>query len=358
MKIFYVYRAPRKKLYEQYIQGKSPSTFLYALPELKRLGYAVTFSDNAWSRLNIFRYILTPLEKAHQLLLTYPIGFQLHQAIALWPKYRNADVIITAQDSVSLPFLLLKMLGLLRPKLVCISGSIVSALPKVKSKVFLKFIQKLFKNADAIICYSEAERATLQGFIGREVKYAPLGVDTYFFKETTNKHYNIDVLAAGRDSFRDYSTLFSAVKGTPWKVVVACDQQNLVGLTPPANVKIISNATVQEMKKLYVTSRLVVIPMRPTTRTQGLVVFMEAAAMGKCIIASNVEGLRTAYDFRKYPLATLIAPQNPQALKLAITRSLKKTKNILPNKRFRDSISAMNSAIHFSKILESTLHES
>jgi hypothetical protein len=105
------------------------------------------------------------------------------------------------------------------------------------------------------------------------------------------------------------------------------------------------------MKQLYQDTKLVIIPMKPTSRTQGLVVFMEAAAMNKRVIASRVSGLVSAYNLKMYKELTLVAPQNSEVLKKAIVADLKKSKYVSMNSSFRDSISTLNAAVQFSKIL-------
>ena len=86
MKIFYIYRTARKPMSDAYKKGKGPSTFLYGLPELRKLGHQVDFSDRAYHRLNISQYLFWPMEKIFMWLINYPLGFKLHQAILLLPK--------------------------------------------------------------------------------------------------------------------------------------------------------------------------------------------------------------------------------------------------------------------------------
>lgn len=354
MNIFFVFRASREKLWRDYVTNKAPSTFFYGLPELKELGHQAHFSDLAWSRSNLLRLLFQPLERCFQFMLNYPIGFQLHQALVLWPKIRHVDVIITAQDSAGLPFLFFKSIGFLKPKVVYISGSIVSAIVTAHNQFLIAYLKHLLKKADALICYSDRERQELEKFAERKVISLPLGVDTNFFSPATRRSQpTIDVLAAGRDSYRDYATLFAAVTDTIWRVIVACSPDNISGITPPPNVEVLFDVTPVEMKHLYEQAKLVVVPMKPTVRTQGQIVFMEAMAMGKRIIASRVAGLTTAPNLRNYPFATFIEPEDSRVLKTAISRVLKRNLMwILPNVRTRESISATNSARYLSQIVQ------
>src|SRR3989344_216694 len=354
-RVFYIYRTKRKSMWTAYKTGLSHSTFLYGLPELKKKGYQVEFSDAAYSPFNLLRYLLQPLENLNEYFLNYPIGFKLHQALLLWPKYRKADVIIATQDSAGLPILLLKLLGLVSPPVLYISNGLANSFQKARNQFYLIFIKRLLQKADALVCYSKKEQSILETFTQRRVIFIPLGIDTIFFKpdKNTTKH-PIDILAAGKDLFRDYSTLCHAVKNTTWKTTIACSPENIRGINIPKNVTLIYNATPQQMKQLYNQAKLVVVPMKQTHKTQGQVVFMEAAAMNKQIIASRVSGITHAYDLSEYDNLILVKPESPTALKKEIQRQLasgnstRSLKSIL----FHDSISIQTYTNRLAGIIE------
>lgn len=340
MKIFYVYRTERKKLLEDSQKGINHTTFLYGLPELKSLKFTVDFSDLAFQKSNLLRYILFPIEKLHSFLINYPIGFKLHQAILLWPLYRTYDVIVTTQDSAGLPFLLLKKLGLINSKIIYISNSLANALSTPRFSFMNHFIKLLLKSADSIICYSKKEQEILNKFVNRPVIFIPFGVDIKFFEPQKKKSVlDIDVLSAGRDSFRDYQSLFKAVRNKNWKVTLACGPENIRNLKVPSNITLLFNIEPLQMRELYQRTKLVVIPMKNTHKTQGQVVFMEAVAMGKPIIASHVSGLTHGYSLKEYPQITLVNPESASDLRQAIHQQLTYPKRTLKTNMFRDSIS-------------------
>lgn len=355
MKVFFVYRTARNSIWHEYEKKRGPSTFLYGLPELKHLKIETAFSDIAWHPTNLLRPLLQPLEKLHQYLLNYPIGFQLHQALLLMPEYQFSDFIVTTQDSAGLPILLLKKMRLVKPKVVYISNGLANALINARSKPLLRIISGLLCSADKIICYSRKEKQILEQFTHKSVTFIPFGIDIKFFSPPPKlpTTYDFDIFSGGKDSYRDYKCLFSAVKNTKWRVVVACTPENVQGLTPPSNVTLRFNVDSYNWKRLYEISRLVVIPMMDTDKTQGQAVFLEAVAMNKPVVSSKVSAITDAFEVSKFKEVMLVPSGAPHLLKTAIETQLKKQSRTLQTGQIRVSISTQVFANKLVQVIES-----
>ena len=337
-KIFFLYLTARTKMLEDYKVGKEPTTFLYGLAELRKMGFVADFSDLAFSHFNILRLILQPLEKLHSWFLRYSLGFRFHQALLLWPLYRNYDVLICTQDSIGLPIAFLKRIGLIKSKVIYVSSNLTNVLVNPRFPQFLKFIKKNLQATEAIVCSSKKEKELLEKFLKRKVHFLADGIDTDFFVPKKTKS-TIDILSVGKDPFRDYKTFFRAIKDLHLKISVVCNPENVKGFKIPNNTMLYSNISFRELRELYWKTKVVVLPMKETNKPQGHTVLLTAMAMGKKIIASDVPGITTSYDLKKYPGITLVKPENSQELTHEIAKKLKENAKNYFSKKFNQTIS-------------------
>ena len=351
-KIFYFYLTPRKKLLDDYYSGHEPSTFLYGLPQLRRLGFEVNFSDLAYHPLNLLRPLLQPLEKLHMRLLAYPLGFRLHQALLLYPLYRGADILFCTQDSAGLPIAWLKRLGIIKNKVVIVSSNLTNAIEKTQSSWMKSFIKINLNSVELFICSSQKEQKILSEFLGRPVEFLADGVDTEYFQPVRSGKRSMDVLSVGRDPYRDFKTLFAAVENKPWRVTVVCTLDLIKGLHIPTNVTILTNQSMQELRQLFAQTKLVVLPMKKTNKPQGHSVLLTAMAMGKKIVASDVVGITSSYNLKEYSSITLVAPQNNKRLAHAISTMLSKNQNIPNLSLLRRKISVNQYALKLHGLLK------
>ena len=264
MNIFYLYSQPRRSWERQVKHGRMPDHVLYGLNHLRRLGHQVTYSDAGFSRFNLLKWPISPLQQWFRRHVG--IGFQLDQALLLLPQLRQADVIITTNDSCGLPVCWLKWVGLLKTPLVYFHIGFKSS----------PYLSRLLRQSEALINFSTT----------------PPGVDTKFFRPKKLKP-KFDILAVGRDPGRDYRTLFQAIKDLPIKAKVICDPKNVSGLVIPANVTIDYSVSYLKVRQAYWQSKIVIIPTKKNS-VSGQISLMEALACGKSIIAARTAALKIA----------------------------------------------------------------
>lgn len=97
------------------------------------------------------------------------------------------------------------------------------------------------------------------------------------------------ILAAGR-TLRDYPTLLAALQHVQIPTVIICGARDLQDSAIPPHVSIQREvSTAQYLEYLHRCS-LVVVPLRPTLRSTGQVVMLEAMALGKPVIATRSPG--------------------------------------------------------------------
>jgi glycosyltransferase involved in cell wall biosynthesis len=123
--------------------------------------------------------------------------------------------------------------------------------------------------------------------------------------------------AAGR-SLRDYKTFFAAVEGLPERFAVVADRSSVAGLKTPANVELQCDVPRKEYLEMLQAARFVVVPLKAEYRSTGQVVVLEAASLGKPVIASDVVGVRDYIANGEDGL--LVPPGDPEALRGAIER--------------------------------------
>lgn len=351
--LFFVYLTPRKKMLTEFQEGREQSTFLYGLPELQKLGFKVGFSDIAYSEFNFLRHLIRPLELLQEHLLNYRLGFRLHVPLLLWPKFRNYDIVLCTQESVGLPFSFLKRVGIIKNKIIYFSSNLTNGIEMSQSKIMLNFIRDNLKSCEAVVCSSRKEQEILEEFLSKPVHFLPDGIDIDFFTPQTKTNPKIDILAVGRDLYRDFATLFKAVTDTSWKTIVVCTPDNIRCLTIPKNVKIMQNISSQTLRQLYDDSKIVVLPMKKTNKPQGHTVLMGAMAMYKPIIASDVPGINTSYALENYPAITLVPAENTTALKSAIKKTLMHLPTLKAKQNARGAISTAHYARRLSNLITS-----
>lgn len=296
MNIYYLYVSPRKSQENLWRQGRYPDSTFYGQMYLRRSGNKTNYSDAAYSRLNLFHYLFWPLEKI--LIRATDRGFNLGQALLLWPQYRAADVVIACGDSAALPVLLLKKIGLIKCPAIYISIGLVHKLIKPTCpKWVIGFYSKLFGVAGAIVVFSQIEKNLYQTRFKikeNQVMFIPLGIDTDFFhpRQVPEEKF---LLTVGRDLDRDYGFLLSIIPRLPMKTLIVTSKRNLAHLRVPNNTEVLFDIDYEELRDLYERAQLVMIPLKNNPRASGQLVFLESLAMKKAVVASDVPGITSGY---------------------------------------------------------------
>jgi glycosyltransferase involved in cell wall biosynthesis len=119
------------------------------------------------------------------------------------------------------------------------------------------------------------------------------------------------ILAAGR-SGRDYETLLAAAPEIKMPIVIICGRDDLPGKSSAGPVTILRDAGRETYLNYLRRCSLVIIPLKPLTRSIGQVVALEAMSLGKPIIASRTAGM-TDY-IQDGITGAFVEPEQPGAL--------------------------------------------
>ena len=302
----YVYSQPRKTWYADVTRGRMPDHVLYGMNWLHRFGFTTSFSDLGFSKWNLLKWPISPLQK--KFMRQFGIGFQLDQALVLLPQLRSADLIITTNDSCGLPVAFLKHVRLLSTPQIYIHMHLVPN----------KFISELLREPQAIISVSSQINLP-----GQKIYSSPPGVDIGFFKPHKLKP-QYDIVAVGRDPGRDYHTLFRALANLPVKTLIICDPKNIHQLSVPANVTIEHQASYRKVRQAYHQARIIVLPTK-TKAISGQTNFLEALACGKPVIATDTPTLHQSFNRASQAHCLYYQPENSTDLTRKITYLLQKS---------------------------------
>lgn len=256
-------------------------------------------------------------------------GPNLCLAWACYRQRRKYRVIFTDGEQVGIPLAgLLKFANLGRRP----AHLMISHILSVGKKIAIFDWFKLASHVDIFFVYSTWQKQFIEKrwkVPPQRVVFTPFMVDSRFF--APENHSNGDplgILHPGKPmicsvglEFRDYPTLIEAVRGLDVQVVIAAASpwskrtDSTSGQQIPENV-IVRRFTQAELRDLYASSRFMVMPLYEVNFQAGVTAILEAMAMGKAVICSQVPGQTDVVI--EGQTGAYVAPGNPQVLRSAI----------------------------------------
>ena len=136
-------------------------------------------------------------------------------------------------------------------------------------------------------------------------RYVPYKINQYDLIVKTEVSDNGCIFSGGV-SRRDFTTLFEAMRGLPYRLVVVTLPNSVLALhgssldesLAPPNVEVIrGDGSMQILLQHMARARLVVIPLQKDILTQaGIAVYLLAMALRKCVIISSGPGVDDLLD--------------------------------------------------------------
>lgn len=160
--------------------------------------------------------------------------------------------------------------------------------------------RKLLSRADLLTTLASENAALCRRYFGREARHVYYGLNTQDFPPTQpsqwQPHAPLRVAAIGNDRDRDWTTLALALGGDSRFTVRIATRRRIPAAVNAPNVEIVRVSGIKEQHALYDWADLIVVPLRPNTHASGITVMLEAAALGKPMVATRVGSLDDYFD--------------------------------------------------------------
>ena len=224
------------------------------------------------------------------------LGAHVRQAWSLAKGVRSGDTILADGEHTGLPLLLFLALRLRRPRRVVVIGHMVS---RPWKKAALAVATRLGVSG-VLVLHSVEQRRQVTGVLGHRWMAAlvPYQVDTRFWTaaEPRSKDARRLVVAAGSEH-RDYDTLARAAKGMDAEVVIAAgshwarERARLADVPP--NVRFMDQTLgFSELRELYRSAAVVVVPLHDVPNQSGVTTILEAMSCGVPVVVTATVGQR------------------------------------------------------------------
>lgn len=181
------------------------------------------------------------------------------------------------------------------------------------------FYRKLIDRADLLTTLARDNAELCSQYFGRDATQLFYGLNTRDFPVQQPKQWQpqmpLRIAAIGNDRDRDWETLIRAVGNDPRFAVRLATRRRIPRSLRALNVNVAPAAGLAKQRELYDWADVIVVPLRPNSHASGITVMLEAAAVGKPMVATNVGGLRDYFSARA---AAYVPPFDADALRDAL----------------------------------------
>jgi glycosyltransferase involved in cell wall biosynthesis len=172
-----------------------------------------------------------------------------------------------------------------------------------------------YQSVDRLYYFSQNQGPVLAEHLGLDddrLRYLPFGVDDDTFTPTGEEDGDY-VLVVGRDSGRDWPTLFAALEGIELPVKLCCRPGDIAGLRVPGTVEMLGYVDRAVYRDLLGRARVVAIAARPLLYPSGQSVLLEAMAMARAVVVTGTPAMADYVLDGK--TAFVVPPGEPDAMR-------------------------------------------
>jgi glycosyltransferase involved in cell wall biosynthesis len=237
---------------------------------------------------------------------------------------RRSGLVVSTVDSLGVPLLWLRRLGLFFTPIIYISVGFPERLRKMsplRQGVYIR----LLRQASAVVAYGFEEAEILRQHMGAarrdRVHFVPFGVDIrYFHPGLTTRKTGVDILSAGADPQRDFCLLIELARQHPeWSFAVIASGVNadLLKDSPP-NMTLYRDLSLEDVRAHVISARLIVLPVKENTYSGATTTLLQCMAMGKAVAVSRVGAIREGYGLHDGVNVRWIEPGSLESMSTAV----------------------------------------
>jgi glycosyltransferase involved in cell wall biosynthesis len=320
--VFYVFRdAPERRAALQMPAGALERYRLFGLDQLAERAAGVHHNleagpSPAWARA-ASRAINAPL---------YGVGGyggDFATVLASLRRLNRAGVVLSTVDTVGIPLMLLKRVGLVMPPLVYVSIGLPERLAQLRGRRMQRSYALALRGTKAVVAYAKNEAEQLQRFLGTEgprVSFVPFGVDVKAFKPLPEVTPDLDVLSVGADPRRDFELLLGIALRRPDRSfrIVAGPEHARTLRDVPENVTVETDLSLEEVRNRLARARVVALPVRDNSYSGGTTVLLQAMAMAKLVVVSKTAAVSDGYGLEDGVNCLFVPPGDAAAFERAL----------------------------------------
>lgn len=215
----------------------------------------------------------------------------ISEAYDALPKLPQRSAILSTSERAAIPLAIYLTLTQQNMPHVLIAHYLTSS----RKKRLFKICQ-LHRSLAHIICVAQAQAdfaITQLGVPSSQVDFIYDKVDQRFYRPLKGEIQDF-ILAVGQEQ-RDYATLVKALRGTGINLVIIASSpwsSFELDFNQLRDVTVQSHVSYANLRMLYASARLVVVPLIDVDYAAGSNSVLESMAMGKALIVSRTAGIR------------------------------------------------------------------
>lgn len=249
------------------------------------------------------------------------LGFDVIHTLRNRDEMLRSDVIWTHTEHEWLSAALMLLMNGKRENQPLLIAQSVWLIDKWPSYGLLRrwFYRKLMARADLLTTLARDNAELCRDYFDRDATQLFYGLNTRDFPVQPPKQWQPDtplrIAAIGNDRDRDWETLIKTVGNDPRFAVRLATRRRIPRSLRSLNVDVAPAAGLKKQRELYDWADVIVVPLRPNTHASGITVMLEAAAVGKPMVVTNVGGLEDYFSARA---AAYVPPFDTDALRNAL----------------------------------------
>jgi glycosyltransferase involved in cell wall biosynthesis len=177
------------------------------------------------------------------------------------------------------------------------------------------FYRKLLARADVLTTHATGNAQMARDYLKRDVQQVFYGINPRDFPlrepATWQPNTPVRIGAIGNDRDRDWESLVKAFRQDPAYEVRIATRRRVSKELHAGNVEIAPAIGLKAAREVYDWADVIVVPLRHNTHVSGITVVLEAVALGKPVIVSDVGSLR---DYFGPEHVFYVPPHDVQAL--------------------------------------------